>query len=155
MSRSGLTYGLDARPPLPALLLCGLQHVAVITVIGMVFPLLVAERAGADAATRETVMGISMIAMAAGTVLQCFRWGPIGSGFPLGRACRVAMAVRISLFLSAWPPNSSPTAMTVPFAWRRPPFPEAVRGWLRGPRVDEESQLAYDEPWTGPASSRR
>jgi len=83
MKPSGLIYGVDDRPPRTVLFLSGLQHVAVITVIGMVFPLLVADRAGVDQAARETIMSLSMMAMAVGTLLQCFRWGPVGSGFLL------------------------------------------------------------------------
>ncbi|HEY9566723.1 MAG TPA: solute carrier family 23 protein, partial [Thalassobaculum sp.] len=75
------TYGLDDRPPLQVLLLSGLQHVPVITVIGMVFPMLVADRAGADTATRQAIMGVSMLALGIATLLQCRRSGPVGSGF--------------------------------------------------------------------------
>lgn len=81
MRPSQLTFGLDERPPLQILLLTGLQHVAVITVIGMVFPLLVADRAGVDLATRQAMLGVSMLALGIATLLQCLRWGPIGSGF--------------------------------------------------------------------------
>ena len=81
MPPNRLIYGLDDRPPLQVLLLSGLQHVAVITVIGMVFPLLVADRAGADPATRQAILGVSMLALGLGTLLQCLRLGPVGSGY--------------------------------------------------------------------------
>ncbi|MEQ8814791.1 MAG: solute carrier family 23 protein [Thalassobaculum sp.] len=81
MRPSQLTYALDDRPPLRVLLLSGLQHVAVITVIGMVFPLLVADRAGVAVETRQAIIGLSMLALGVTTLLQCLRWGPIGSGF--------------------------------------------------------------------------
>lgn len=81
MPSNQLTYGLEDRPPLQVLLLSGLQHVAVITVIGMVFPILVANRAGADLGTRQAILGVSMLALGIATLLQCRRWGPLGSGF--------------------------------------------------------------------------
>lgn len=81
MRPSQLTYGLDDRPPLQVLVFSGLQHVAVITVIGMVFPLLVADRAGVGIEVRQAILGVSMLALGIATLMQCLRWGPLGSGF--------------------------------------------------------------------------
>ncbi|WP_211867430.1 solute carrier family 23 protein [Neoroseomonas terrae] len=51
--------------------------------VTLVFPLLVAEAAGADARTTESYLALAMVALGIGTLLQSLgRWG-IGSGFLL------------------------------------------------------------------------
>lgn len=80
MGTGGLSYGLEHRPPLQIQFLVGLQHVAVLTIVGMAVPMLIAQRAGVDAAGRESLLAMSMIAMAAATLLLCRRPGRLGIG---------------------------------------------------------------------------
>lgn len=77
-----ILYGLDSRPPLRVLLPAALQHIG-LGAVTLVFPLLVAEAAGADARTTESYVALAMVALGIGTLLQSLgRWG-IGSGFLL------------------------------------------------------------------------
>lgn len=77
-----ILHGLDSRPPLRVLLPAAFQHVG-LGAVTLVFPLLVAEAAGADANTTASYLSLAMIALGIGTILQCLgRWG-IGSGFLL------------------------------------------------------------------------
>lgn len=77
-----ILYGLDSRPPLRVVLPAALQHVG-LGAVTLVFPLLVAEAAGADEATTASYLSLAMIALGIGTILQALgRWG-IGSGFLL------------------------------------------------------------------------
>lgn len=83
MAKPGnLLYGVEDRPPLGVVLLGALQHVAVITAIGIVFPLLVLDRLGGTAPIPAgQLVSLSMLALGLATILQCGRWGPVGSGF--------------------------------------------------------------------------
>lgn len=77
-----ILYGLDARPPLRVLLPAAFQHIG-LGAVTLVFPLLVAEAAGADAQTTARYLSLAMVALGIGTLLQSLgRWG-IGSGFLL------------------------------------------------------------------------
>lgn len=77
-----IIYGLDSLPPLRVLLPAAFQHIG-LGAVTLVFPLLVAEAAGADAHTTASYVSLAMIALGIGTLLQCWgRWG-IGSGFLL------------------------------------------------------------------------
>jgi xanthine permease XanP len=75
-----LIYGLDDRPPLPHLLLLGLQHVAV-TCPYLVFVTLIAQAAGASIQTGSSLVSLGMIGIAVATLLQVWPLGPIGSGY--------------------------------------------------------------------------
>lgn len=77
-----IIYGLESRPPLRVLLPAAFQHIG-LGAVTLVFPLLVAEAAGADERTTANYVSLAMIALGIGTLLQCWgRWG-IGSGFLL------------------------------------------------------------------------
>ncbi|MBW6398231.1 xanthine permease [Roseomonas sp. HJA6] len=77
-----ILYGLDSRPPLRVMLPAALQHIG-LGAVTLVFPLLVAEAAGADAPTTARYLSLAMIALGIATILQGLgRWG-IGSGFLL------------------------------------------------------------------------
>ncbi|WP_366555841.1 solute carrier family 23 protein [Aquibaculum sediminis] len=67
--------------PLPALLLNGLQHIAIIAPIGLVFPLLVLRAAGADTQLQEAVISASLVALGLGSILLCARHRAFGSGY--------------------------------------------------------------------------
>ena len=75
-----LIYGLDDRPPLPHLILLGAQHVAVICPY-LVLIALIAQASGASSAVASHAVGLGMIAIAVGTLLQAHRLGPVGSGY--------------------------------------------------------------------------
>ena len=74
-------YRAEDRPPFGLTLFSALQHLAVIAPIGLVFPVLVATRAGASQAAVNGMMAASMLVLGLATLLQCMRWRGLGSGF--------------------------------------------------------------------------
>lgn len=82
-----LRYDLHSRPPLAVLVASVAQHMGLMAVT-LVFPVLVAQAAGADAATQANYLALAMLAMGLSTLFQS--WGGrlpglprIGSGFLL------------------------------------------------------------------------
>lgn len=75
-----LTYALTEKPPLPHLLVLGLQH-AVVMCPYLVMVALVVEAAKLPRDTAQSAVGLAMIALAFMTVLQSLRLGPVGSGY--------------------------------------------------------------------------
>jgi xanthine permease XanP len=75
-----IVYGVDDIPPLGVTLLSGLQQAALLS-ISVVLPLTVAREAGLSTAVQADVVGLSMLVLGVGTVLQALRAGPVGSGF--------------------------------------------------------------------------
>ncbi|KYO50600.1 solute carrier family 23 protein [Tistrella mobilis] len=82
-----MVYDRLAKPPLPVVLAAAAQHMGLMAVT-LVFPLLVAQAAGADAAMQGHYMQLCMLAMGVATLIQA--WGGklfgrtgIGSGFLL------------------------------------------------------------------------
>lgn len=82
-----LRYDLGSHPPLAVLLPSVAQHMGLMAVT-LVFPLLIAQAAGVDAAMQAHYVALSMLAMGMATLFQA--WGgrlfglpPIGSGFLL------------------------------------------------------------------------
>ncbi|RYI93847.1 MAG: xanthine permease, partial [Acetobacteraceae bacterium] len=75
-------YALDARPPLAVLLPSVAQHMGLMAVT-LVFPLLIARAAGADAGTQAHYIALSMLAMGLATLAQAWGRRRIGSGFLL------------------------------------------------------------------------
>ena len=73
-------YGVDDTPPLAVNVLSGLQHVGLMSIY-LVFPALVAKAAGVTPEAAVSMVSMTLIALAVGTLLQAFRTGPIGSGF--------------------------------------------------------------------------
>ena len=80
-----IKYDLESRPPLRVLLPAALQHIGLSSVT-LVFPLLVAEAAGADERTTASYLSLAMIAMGIAALLQCWGRAGIGSGFLLPAA---------------------------------------------------------------------
>ncbi len=74
-----LIYGPDDRPPLPALMLLGAQHVFIAT-ISLVVPVLIAIEAGLSQGGTITLVAMSLLAMGIVTLLQAGRFGPVGAG---------------------------------------------------------------------------
>ena len=75
-------YALDDRPPLAVLLPSVAQHMGLMAVT-LVFPLLIARAAGADAGTQAHYVALSMLAMGLATLAQAWGRRRIGSGFLL------------------------------------------------------------------------
>jgi xanthine permease XanP len=75
-----IVYGVDDRPPLAVTALSGLQHIGLISIF-LLFPLTVAREAGLTDEQTSGVLGASMLALGASTMLQALNRGPIGSGF--------------------------------------------------------------------------
>ncbi|MCG5235903.1 uracil-xanthine permease family protein [Xanthobacter oligotrophicus] len=82
-----LRYDLQSRPPLAVLVTSIAQHMGLMAVT-LVFPVLVAQAAGADATTQANYLALAMLAMGLSTLFQS--WGGrlpglprIGSGFLL------------------------------------------------------------------------
>src|SRR5262249_35456439 len=74
-----IVYGVEDVPPLGVTLVSGVQHVVVIA-IWLLFPLLVAREAGLSAERTLDVLGVSMLIMGLGPLLQAMTRGPVGSG---------------------------------------------------------------------------
>lgn len=75
-----VVYPLDARPPLVALLVAGLQHVLSVFVPIITPPLLIAEALKLDASTTATLVGMAVFVSGLATFIQVRRIGPLGSG---------------------------------------------------------------------------
>ena len=76
-------WGPADSPPTALVLLSALQHIIAATTL-LTYPLLVAQAAGASAATTASFISLTLLAAGAGTLLQAFRLGPVGS-FDLAR----------------------------------------------------------------------
>jgi len=76
----GVIHGPDDHPPASVTALNGFQHVGLVAIY-LVYPVLVAEAAGADAATASAMVSLTLIALAIGAALQIFVNGPVGSGY--------------------------------------------------------------------------
>jgi NCS2 family nucleobase:cation symporter-2 len=74
---SDLVYGVEERPAFPVAIGIALQHVLAIAV-NLVYPLVLAREAGLSTETAADMLRIGMVALAAGTVLQATRSGPVG-----------------------------------------------------------------------------
>jgi NCS2 family nucleobase:cation symporter-2 len=75
-----IVYGVDDTPPPAILVLSGLQHAGLIA-SSLVIPLIVAGEARLPRSAVLDVLGLSLIALAIGAVLQGLARGPIGSGY--------------------------------------------------------------------------
>jgi xanthine permease XanP len=77
---SNIVYGLEESPPPLVTWLSGVQHVSVIA-INLVCPLLIFRTADAPVGLVGNMLAICMLVLGIGTLLQCKRFGPIGSGY--------------------------------------------------------------------------
>ncbi len=75
-----VVYGPLDRPPLGVVVGTGVQHVALMGIF-LVYPVLVAQAAGAPPEVASSMVSLTLIALAIGTVIQVQRLGPLGSGF--------------------------------------------------------------------------
>jgi len=77
---AGIIYGVNEIPPLRTTLLLAFQH-AGLALVFIVYPLMLLTESAGTHANAEGVVTASILAMAAGTFLQCLRRNGIGSGF--------------------------------------------------------------------------
>ena len=77
---ASIVFGVDERPPFGVTALSGLQHVGLMSVY-LVYPVLVAQAAGAPADVATALVSMTLVALAIGTILQVIPLGPVGSGF--------------------------------------------------------------------------
>lgn len=77
---ANLTYGVDDRPPLSALVLLGVQHIFLMAST-LVLPVVLVNEIGGSFEEVRAVVALSMLASGIGTILQAFRWGILGSGY--------------------------------------------------------------------------
>ena len=79
---SALLYGSAEKAPAPLAFLNALQHIAVMLPV-LVFPLLVGQAGGLAPDQLRDLLGLSVVVLGAGTLLQCFAGRYFGSGFLL------------------------------------------------------------------------
>lgn len=77
---SNVVYGVEERPPPFVQVVSGVQHVALMSMF-LLYPVLIARAAGASHEVAAAMVSLTLIALAAGTVLQAVPIGPIGSGY--------------------------------------------------------------------------
>ncbi|HSW32893.1 MAG TPA: hypothetical protein VLH36_04685, partial [Steroidobacteraceae bacterium] len=75
-----IVYGVEESPPLGVNLLSGVQHVGLMSIY-LVYPVLVAQAAGASVEVAAAIVSMTLIALSIGTLLQAIPIGPVGSGF--------------------------------------------------------------------------
>lgn len=76
----GVVYGVGERPPAAVITLSALQHVGVMAIF-LIYPVLIGREAGSSPGAISNLVSITLIVLAAGTVLQAMPRGPVGSGF--------------------------------------------------------------------------
>jgi xanthine permease XanP len=77
---ANIAYGVDEVPPPGVFAFSGLQHVGMMSIY-LVYPVLLAQAAGASAETAAAMVSLTLVALAAGTILQVIPLGPFGSGY--------------------------------------------------------------------------
>lgn len=77
---ANVAYGVEETPPHAVTIFSGLQHVGLMA-INLVYPVLIAQAAGASAETAATMVSLTLVALAVGTLLQVIPLGPLGSGY--------------------------------------------------------------------------
>jgi NCS2 family nucleobase:cation symporter-2 len=75
-----VVYNVDEIPPPGVMFFSGVQHVGMMAIY-LVYPVLLAQAAGVSADTAAAMVGLTLVALAVGTMLQVIPVGPFGSGF--------------------------------------------------------------------------
>jgi xanthine permease XanP len=85
---ANLLYGVNEKPPLPVVLVLGLQHVFILF-ISLIFPALIVNLMGdaIDSDSARSFVSLSMIAGGIITILQAIRFKGIGSGYLCPSVC--------------------------------------------------------------------
>ncbi|HJU19039.1 MAG TPA: solute carrier family 23 protein [Stellaceae bacterium] len=76
----GIIYGVEDKPPPVLTLLAGMQWVGLINVY-LVFLLVLLRQGDAPPSTVAAMVGLSMLALGLGALLQALPRGPVGSGY--------------------------------------------------------------------------
>ncbi len=77
---ANIIYGVDDTPPLGATLLLAMQHAA-LSIVFIVYPLMLVTESGGTLEDAERIATASILAISAGTFLQCFGKKGVGSGY--------------------------------------------------------------------------
>ncbi len=75
-----LIYSVNEVPPVGVSIVLAAQH-AFLAFISLAHPVLVTLESGADRIAASAVVSMSLMAMAFGTFVQAWRFGPVGSGY--------------------------------------------------------------------------
>lgn len=81
-----LEYAADDRPPLPTVLLLGLQHTGIVAT-AFIFPILVARASNLETGAAAFFVSVSMLANGIATICQSVKHPEFGSGFLIPRVC--------------------------------------------------------------------
>lgn len=77
---ANIIYGAGDTPPWTTSLMLAVQH-ALLALVFIIYPLILVTEADGNAAAAERVVTASILAMAAGTLLQALGWRQMGSGY--------------------------------------------------------------------------
>lgn len=80
VTKSGLIYGLNDKPPIAEAIFVAFQHVLASFVGIITPPIIICSSLGLDAANTSYLISMSLFASGICTFIQCKRIGPIGSG---------------------------------------------------------------------------
>lgn len=80
VSKSGLIYGLNDKPPVVEAIFVAFQHVLAAFVGIITPPIIICTSLGLDAANTSYLISMSLFASGICTYIQCKRIGPVGSG---------------------------------------------------------------------------
>ncbi|MFN5398252.1 MAG: uracil-xanthine permease family protein [Pseudanabaena sp.] len=80
VTKSGLIYGLNDKPPVVEAIFVAFQHVLAAFVGIITPPIIICSSLGLDAANTSYLISMSLFASGICTYIQCKRIGPIGSG---------------------------------------------------------------------------
>lgn len=86
MKLSDQVYGLEDTPPVPIMLLLGLQHICIAS-IAFVFPVLLIRFIGGTDEQSQFMVSMSMMAGGIGVIVQGLKKGPVGSGYLCPTVC--------------------------------------------------------------------
>lgn len=81
-----LIYGVDDSPPLPVMLLLGIQHIFLMS-SSIALPIVLVSEIGGGFDQVRSVVALTMISCGIGTILQSIRFGWIGSGYLCPNLC--------------------------------------------------------------------
>lgn len=80
VTKSGLIYGLNDKPPVAEAIFVAFQHVLASFVGIITPPIIICTSLGLDAANTSYLISMSLFASGICTFIQCKRIGPVGSG---------------------------------------------------------------------------
>jgi NCS2 family nucleobase:cation symporter-2 len=81
-----LIYGVDDKPPVPVLLLLGMQHIFLMSST-LVLPVVLVSEIGGGFDQVRSVVALTMISCGLGTIFQAMRFGWVGSGYLCPNLC--------------------------------------------------------------------